>query len=92
MKSKSTSARKPAGGSKPRKAKAHFPTGWNQARVQSVLDHYEPMTAEERLADIKNARAAAGVDKNGVGYTLMSVPDALVSKVTKLIARHEGRD
>jgi hypothetical protein len=69
-------------GRKTGKVKQHFPPGWNQERVQAVIDYYENMTDEERAADIEAAREAAG-------QTLISVPTALVPAILKLIARHE---
>lgn len=38
--------------------KRHFPTGWDEARVQRVLDHYENISDEEMIAEDEAAREA----------------------------------
>jgi len=52
------------------------PRGWNQARVQRVLEYYESQTDEEVAAEIE-----AGFDR-----TTMEVPRAFVPVVRELIA------
>ena len=55
--------------------KTKFPPGWDEARVQRVLDHYEAQTEDE----------AAYEDTS---QTFMEIPNALVPKVRELIAKH----
>ena len=48
-----------------------FPTGWDEARVQSVIAHYEQQTEEEAVAEDE----AAFQDESS---TLMAIPNELV--------------
>ena len=57
-----------------------YPRGWNQARVQRVLEYYESQTDEEVAAEIE-----AGFDR-----TTMEVPRALVPVVRELIANRKS--
>jgi len=59
-----------------------FPPGWDESRVQSVLDHYEVQSEEEALAEDE----AAYEDD---GQTVMEVPSDLVPKVRELIAKYK---
>ena len=59
-----------------------FPPGWDDARVQRVLAHYESQSEEEAVAEDE----AAGEDP---ADTLMVVPKPLVPAVRELIAKHE---
>ena len=60
---------------------AHFPPGWDEERVRTVLAHYEEQTEEEAVAEDE----ASFEDKN---QTLMEVPNELVPAVRELIAKH----
>jgi hypothetical protein len=53
-----------------------YPAGWNEARVQRALDHYESQTDEDVAAEIEA----------GLNSTTMEVPHALVPAVRELIA------
>lgn len=55
-----------------------FPSGWNDARVQRVLKHYERQTEEAAVAE--DEAAFRSRDK-----TVMVVPKALVPEITQLI-------
>lgn len=59
--------------------KANFPPGWDQERVQRVLQHYERLTEEEAVAEDE----AAFEDSTQV---VMEVPKELVGAVRALIA------
>lgn len=59
--------------------KNRFPAGWDEARVQRVLDHYEELTDEEALAEDE-----ARYDST---HTVMEVPRDLVSTIRSLIAK-----
>ena len=58
-----------------------FPPGWDEARVRSVIAHYEQQTEEEAIAEDE----AAFQDESS---TLMAVPNELVPVVLELIDKH----
>lgn len=58
-----------------------FPPGWDEERVQRVLEHYEAQTEEEAVAEDE----AAYEDSS---QTFMGIPNTLVPKVRELIAKH----
>jgi hypothetical protein len=64
------------------KKKNIFPVGWDEKRIQAVIDHYENQTEEEALAEDE----AAFEDQT---QTLMLVPNELMPIVRELIARYE---
>ncbi len=57
-----------------------LPTGWDQARIRQVLDHYDAQDEDEQFAEIEAAREAEGI-------TLMAVPTELVPEVRAILAR-----
>ena len=57
------------------------PGGWDEARVQRVLAHYEDQTEGEALAEDE-----AGMEASD---TVMNVPRELVPKVRELIAKNQ---
>lgn len=57
-----------------------FPPGWDAARVQEVLAHYECQTEDEQFAEIEAAHESEDV-------TMMAVPTELVPEVRALLAR-----
>ena len=61
--------------------KTKFPPGWDEARVQRVLDHYEAQTEDEAMAEDEAAY-------EDTSQTFMEIPNALVPKVRELIAKH----
>ena len=61
------------------KKQQKFPPGWDEARVNEVLAHYEGQTEDEQFAEIEAAREAEGV-------TLMAVPTELIPQVRALLA------
>jgi hypothetical protein len=62
---------------------SRFPKGWNEERVQRVLDHYENQTEEEAVAEDEAAWDDAS-------QTFVEVPNELVPAVRELIARKEA--
>ena len=56
-----------------------FPDGWDEARVQRVLAHYENQSEDDALAEDEAGGASS--------ETMMSVPHDLVAKVRELIAK-----
>jgi hypothetical protein len=65
-------------GSKPKKS--IFPRGWDQKRVQAVIDYYDNQTEDEELAEYE-----AGMALNDM--SMMLVPTELVPEIERLIAR-----
>lgn len=63
-------------------AENRFPEGWDDSRVQRVLDHYEKQTDEEALAEDE-----ARYDSS---HTVMEVPKDLVPTVRSLIAKSKS--
>ncbi len=61
----------------------NFPPGWDEERVQRLLQHYDSMTEEEAVAEDE----AAFEDST---QTVMEVPKELVPAVRALIADHVG--
>lgn len=59
-----------------------FPPGWDEKRVQEVLDHYESQTEEQAVAEDE-----AAFEENG--FTVMEIPSELVPKVRELIAKYK---
>jgi hypothetical protein len=59
-----------------------FPPGWDEARVRSVLAHYEGQTEDEAVAEDEAATES-------VAETVMTVPKPLVPAVRELIAKHQ---
>jgi len=62
--------------------KPKFPRGWNEKRVQAVIDYYDRQTEDEELAEYE-----AGMAING--QSMMLVPTELMPEIRKLIARHQ---
>ena len=60
-----------------------FPPGWDEKRVQRVLEHYREQTEEEAVAEDE----AAFEDPT---QTVMEVPWALVPAIRELIAKHRA--
>jgi hypothetical protein len=60
-----------------------FPPGWDQTRVEKVLQHYESQDELEAVAEDE-------ANLNLEGQTLMEVPSGLVSKVRELIAKYRA--
>ena len=57
-----------------------FPSGWNEARVQRVLEHYERQNEDEAVAEDEAAFRSRT-------QTVMVVPKRLVPAITRLIER-----
>ena len=64
-------------------SREHFPAGWDESRVQRVLDHYEALSDEEAVAEDE-----AAFDRPT--HTAIEVPVDLVPEVRELIARHKA--
>ena len=59
-----------------------FPPGWDEARVQRVLAHYEGQTEEEAVAEDE-------AEWENESATFVEVPNELVPTVQDLIAKHQ---
>ena len=57
-----------------------YPSGWNEARVRRVLEHYETQTEEEAVAEDEAAFRLRN-------QTVMIVPKRLVPEITRLIEK-----
>jgi hypothetical protein len=68
---------------KPKPVKQKFPRGWNQKRVQEVIDYYDNQTDDEAVAEYERAMELQDL-------TMMSVPRDLVPEIERLIARRRG--
>ena len=65
------------------KNKTTFPPGWDEGRVQRILQHYESQTEEEAVAEDEAAF-------EGTTQTVMEIPDELVPAVRELLSKHAG--
>lgn len=63
--------------------KKEFPAGWDEERVQRVLEHYEQQTEEEAVAEDEVAFEQEG-------HVFVEIPKKLLGKVRNLIAEHEA--
>lgn len=70
----------PSKAKKKKPVKPYFPKGWNQERVQKVIDYYDNQTDEEGAAEYE-----AAMNLNDV--SMMLVPTELKPEIEKLIAR-----
>lgn len=59
-----------------------FPPGWDQAKVQQVIAHYESQSDDEAIAEDE----AAFLDSE---YSVMLIPRALVPAVYELLSASE---
>jgi len=64
------------------KRKNVFPKGWDERKVQAVIDHYENQTEEEALAEDESTF-------EDPTQTWVQIPNQLVPVVRELIARYE---
>lgn len=61
-------------------SKQKFPKGWDEARVQRLISHYERQNEDEQVAEDEAVQETDG-------QTLMTIPTELVPAVRELIAR-----
>jgi hypothetical protein len=61
---------------------SNYPPGWDEKRVQHVLDHYESQSEDEAVAEDEAAFEAPE-------QTVMEIPTELVPQVRELIAKHK---
>ena len=65
------------------KKQNRFPPGWNDARVQRVLDHYEAQSDNEAVAEDEAAYRSTTT-------TVMKIPVKLVPAVRALLAKRRA--
>ena len=58
-----------------------FPDGWDDERVQRLLQHYKSQTEEEAVAEDEAVL-------EDTTQTLMEIPNALVPSVRTLLSQH----
>ena len=58
-----------------------FPSGWDEERVRSLIEHYDSLTDEEWLAEDEAARE----DET---QTFVAIPNELLPAVRDLLAKH----
>jgi hypothetical protein len=61
-----------------------FPPGWDEERVQRVIEHYESQSEAEAVAEDEAAFESPQ-------ETVMSIPTELVPEVRELVARRKKR-
>src|SRR5260370_6108433 len=66
---------------KPTAKKQKFPRGWNEARVRSVLAHYENQIEDEAVAEDEAAYKAEG-------QTVIVLPTELVPPIPQWLRPH----
>ncbi len=64
-------------------SKQHFPAGWDEGRVQRVLEHYEAQSDDETVAEDEAAFESPT-------HTAIEVAVDLVPEVRELIAKREA--
>ena len=64
-------------------SKKNFPAGWDEIRIQQVLDHYEEQGDEEAVIEDEAAFESTT-------HTAIEVPVDLVPEVRELMAKHKA--
>ncbi len=57
-----------------------FPNGWDEARVQRLIAHYDELSDDELVAEDEAAYEAQG-------QTMMIVPTDLVPRIRELLSK-----
>ena len=68
-----------------------FPPGWDEERVQSVIDYYENQTEDEAVAEAEAAFRHEFAAKVGIPIELVSVVEDLISKHKRGLD-HDGKN
>ncbi len=61
-----------------------FPPGWDEKRVQDVINYYDRQTGDEAVAEAEDAL-------QNESSTLMAIPTELVPAVLELIDKHAAK-
>jgi len=62
-----------------------YPAGWDAARVQRLIDHYEGMSDDELAAEDDAAGECPG-------QTTITVPSELLPAIRQLLASHKSAE
>lgn len=62
--------------------KNKFPEGWDEKKIQEVINHYENQSEDDAVAEDEK-----GFEKEN--ETFISVPKALLPEIRKLIADYD---
>ena len=63
--------------------KTYLPAGWDESRIQQVLDHYEAQSDDEAVVEDEAAYESTT-------HTAVEVPIDLVPQVRELMAKHKA--
>ena len=63
--------------------KTYFPAGWDESRIQQVLDHYEAQSDDEAVVEDEAAYESTT-------HTAVEVPVDLVPEIRELMAKHKA--
>ncbi len=61
-----------------------FPAGWDAARVQRLIDHYDTLSDDEMAAEDEAAAEPRP------GQAIVTVPDELLPAIRQLLASHKS--
>ena len=64
-------------------SKKHLPAGWDESRIQQVLDHFEAQSDEDAALEDEAAFESTT-------HTAIEVPVDLVPQVRELMAKHKS--
>lgn len=62
-----------------------LPIGWDERRIQDVIDYYDQQTEDEAIAEAEEAL-------QNESSTLMAIPTELVQVVLDLINKHTAKE
>jgi hypothetical protein len=64
-------------------SESKYPAGWDAARVQRLIEHYESLSEDELAAEDEDAVTEEQ------GQTVITVPDELLPAIRQLLATHK---
>lgn len=65
---------------------SRFPAGWDEKRVQKLIEYYDSLSDEEQVAEDE---AAVSAQK---GQVVITVPEELLPAIRQLIASYKSPD
>ena len=65
-------------------SESRFPTGWDAERVKHLIDYYEGLSEDEQVAEDEAGAA------EGKGQVVITVPEALLPEIRRLLASHQS--
>lgn len=66
-------------------SESKYPPGWDEGRVNRLIQHYESLTEEEQVAEDEAAITETSEQ------AVVAVPISLLPAVRQLLAEHERR-